>query len=417
MRVHLIVASDIGAPRSLVVDAPNEAAARQQAQTQGYVVLSAKSVGVAGLWQGIATGKRLTTANTDVPSAPKTGKGTWNLVVFTEQLRDLLQAGLSVIEALNTLKRGSPDTATHVLIQQLSQRLSEGLSLSAAMSADTAFPPLLIALVRASELTSDLPQSLTRFIDHEQRVIELRHRITSTALYPLLLIGVGGLVLLFLLFYVMPRFARIFESLSGDLPWSARAMVGWSHLLAGNQAIVLTGLAVLFAGLAAALAVPSVRSPLLSHILQWGPLRFVREPLAVYHLARWYRAVGMLVLGGIPLPQALRLTGELLPANLQDQGRAVEQAVNQGMSPSSAYVHARMATPVAEQLLRAAERTGDLGTVLERIAQFHENDVSRSLERGMKVLEPLVMLFIGLGVGIVVVLMYMPIFELASSIQ
>ena len=91
--------------------------------------------------------------------------------------------------------------------------------------------------------------------------------------------------------------------------------------------------------------------------------------------------------------------------------------VREGRSPAEAHTRAGMATPVAEQLLLAGERTGDLGTVLSRIAQFHEAEVTRGLERTMRTLEPVVMVLIGLGVGIVVVLMYLPIFELASAIQ
>ncbi len=95
----------------------------------------------------------------------------------------------------------------------------------------------------------------------------------------------------------------------------------------------------------------------------------------------------------------------------------MEAGIRDGLSPSDAHSRAGMATPVAEQLLRAGERTGDLGSVLTRIAQFHEAEVSRSLEQTMRALEPLVMVLIGVGVGAVVVLMYMPIFELASALQ
>lgn len=409
MRIRLIVVQGQGLPQPLEIDAPSIAAARQRAQAQGYAVLSGSAVGGASL--------RLVPSwwpqHTDQAPGGAHANNAWNLAVFTEQLRDLLQAGLSVIEALETLQRGSPSPVISALVQQL----RDGHPLSAAMAADTTFPPLLVALVRASELTSDLPQSLSRFIDHEQRVAELRHRITSTALYPLLLVGVGTLVLLFLLFYVMPRFARIFEGMNGELPWSARAMVGWANLLGTHQNVVLLVVLLLIGLIAVAVGIPGLRAQLQRRLLHWGPMRFIRDPLTTYHLARWYRATGMLVQGGIPLPQALSLANALLPASLQVQGRAVEQAIQQGQSPSNAHMQAGMATPVAEQLLRAAERTGDLGAVLERIAHFHENDVSRRLERSMKVLEPLVMLGIGLGVGLVVVLMYMPIFELASSIQ
>jgi len=167
-------------------------------------------------------------------------------------------------------------------------------------------------------------------------------------------------------------------------------------------------------GIAALLFSPAIRASAMARVLSWAPLR---DRLKTYFLARWYRAIGMLVQGGIALPQALHLANDLLPLALRDAGLAVERGVREGLSPSTAHARAGMATPVAEQLMLAGERTGDLGTVLTKVAHFHESEVSRDLERAMRALEPIVMVLIGLGVGIVVVLMYMPIFELASAIQ
>jgi general secretion pathway protein F len=159
---------------------------------------------------------------------------------------------------------------------------------------------------------------------------------------------------------------------------------------------------------------PSLRARAMQRLFEWRPLR---RRLRTYFLARWYRATGMLVEGGIPLASSLALTQGLLPLGLRAGGDQVAQAVREGLSPARAHARGGMATPVAEQLLLAGERSGDLGGVLSRIAQFHEAEVSRSLERSMRALEPVVMVLIGLGVGVVVVLMYLPIFELASAIQ
>lgn len=392
MRVQLTVALGRGAPKKIEIEAASQVQARAMAVQQGYAVLSSRTL--RGPW---------------LPRRPES----FDVPVFVEQLRDLLTAGLSVIEALEALRRGARGESVPVL-QRLEQRLREGKTLSDALSLDDAFPPLLIALVRASELTSDLPQSLSRFLDHEHRVIELRHRLSSTAIYPALLMGVGALVLLFLLFYVMPRFSRVFEGMGGELPWSARAMVAWSQLLGGHGAWVIGITCAACAAVATSMLSPAARARGLQALMSWAPLR---ERLRTYFLSRWYRATGMLVEGGIPLPQALQLANLLLPEALRAGGASVLQAVSEGHSPSAAHAKAGMATPIAEQLMLAGERTGDLGGVLTRIAQFHDAEVSRSLERGMRALEPIVMVLIGVGVGVVVVLMYLPIFELASAIQ
>lgn len=397
MRVQLSVAQGKGVPHRIELEAVSLAEARQQAVSQGYAVLSCRP---AGMSLALLT-------------APRRSGKPLDVAVFIEQLRDLLVAGLSVIESLEALRRGTKGASAGA-IERLERQLREGKTLSDALATDAVFPPLLVALVRASELTSDLPQTLSRFLEHEQRVTEVRHRLVSTAIYPALLIGVGSLVLLFLLFYVMPRFARVFEGMTGDLPWSARAMVAWSQALAAHGAWWLGGLLVIGLAFVGALSSPTLRTRLIQRLLAWGPLH---ERLTTYFLSRWYRATGMLVQGGIPLPQALSLSNGLLPASLRAGGQAVVQAVNDGLPPSAAHVRAGMATPIAEQLMLAGERTGDLGGVLTRIAHFHESEVSRTLERTMRALEPVVMVFIGLGVGLVVVLMYLPIFELAAAIQ
>ena len=336
-----------------------------------------------------------------------------NIAVFVEQLRDLLVAGLSAIEALEAL-RGDSDPRASAEINALIGRLRSGQTLSAALEADTHMPQVLVALVRTAELTSDLPQALTRYLDHERRSRELSHRLLSLAIYPTLVMAVGAGVLLFLALYVMPRFSVIFAGMSGDLPWSARAIVGWSSWLAQHQAAVLVAAVLGVAAIASAVAMPTVRAWLLRRMLDLSPLR---TRLRTYFLSRWYRTTGMLLQGGIPLPEALKLSLAVLPPALRTGGAAVERAVRDGWSPSEAHRRGDMTTAVAEQLLRAGERTGDLGRVLMRVADFHDAEVTRQLERGMRALEPLVMMFIGLCVGTVVVLMYLPIFELASAIQ
>jgi len=396
MRVDLQVVSGRDAPQTVSFEARSQHDAVAQAAQLGYSVL-ASAPSVAWL------------PRTRIGQRP-TGL---DIAVFVEQLRDLLKAGLSVVEALETLRRGLEGSAA-ASVATLERQLREGKSLSEALAGSGSFPALLVALVRASELTSDLPQTLDRFLEHEQRVAEIRHRVASTAIYPLLLVGVGSAVLLFLLFYVMPRFSRVFEGMHGTLPWSARAMVGWGEFLRASGGWWLGGALVLVVAAAAVLATPAARSEAAQRLLQWHPLRI---RLRTYFLARWYRATGMLVEGGIPLASALGLANGVLPHALRASGDAVEQGVRQGLSPAEAHARAGMATPVAEQLLRAGERTGDLGAVLSRIAHFHEAEVSRSLERSMRTIEPVVMVLIGLGVGVVVVLMYLPIFELASAIQ
>jgi general secretion pathway protein F len=336
-----------------------------------------------------------------------------DILIFLEQLRDLLVAGLSLIEALQAVRSGAP-SSIQARAAFIVERLREGQAFSTALLAEGSFPLVLVALVRTSELTSSLPQALSGFLDHERRARELRHRVVSLATYPLMVIAVGVSVFAFLAFYVMPRFAVIFQGMTGSLPWSARAMLAWSTWLAAHRLGSLIGVALGIGSIAAAVIMPTARAWTLQWLLDFAPLR---TRLRTYFLARWYRATGMLLQGGIPLPEALSLSQVVLPVALRPGGAAVERAIRDGHSPAEAHRRGSMTTPVSEQLLRAGERTGDLGGVLTRIADFHEAEVTRQLERAMRTLEPVVMTLIGIGVGVVVVLMYLPIFELASAVQ
>lgn len=399
MRFRLDVVQGRNAPQTMLLEAGSIEEARLHVQQQGFTVLSCKPQG-SNPFEAKRLGK------------PSQRAILRDLVIFIEQLHALLQAGLSLIEALDTLRKGAKGPWAEI-IGQISTHLRQGQTLSSAMERQTSFPSLLIAMVRSAEMTSDLPQALTRYLEHERRTEQVRHQVTSVALYPVLLMGVGGAVMMFLLLYVMPRFARVFESMN-NLPWSAKAMVTWSHLLKAHGFELLVAIALTAMMLVSLLAIPAYRSKLVSRVLGIGPLA---RHLRIYFLARWYRTIGMLVEGGMPLPESLHLANEVLPLAVRPSGLAVEHAMRQGRSPSDAFTQMDMATPVAEQLLRAGERSGDVGLMLVRAAEFHETEVAKSLDKAMRIIEPVVMTVIGVGVGVVVVLMYLPIFELASAIQ
>lgn len=388
----LTVTQGRGAPRQLEVEAADRDAAVAQAKNLGFHVLGGESHG--GTWWP-------SRARTELP----------DVALFVEQLRDLLQAGLSLIEALEVIARSTPNSTK---VRDLRARLLEGQRFSSALETVGQYPAVLIALVRAAELTSQLGHALDRYLDHHKAVAELKHRVQAVAIYPALLLIVGTLVLAFLAFFVMPRFAMVYEGMTTELPWAAKAMVAWASWLKGDGTWwpVAAACGLLVAG-GLMYATPA-RAQLLLAALR---LPAIRDLVTAHFLARWYRATGLLLQGGIPLPDSLELTNTLLPAYMQHSGLRVKAAVESGLSPSAAYAANGMATPIAAKLLAGGERSGDLGGVLTRIARFHELEVTRRVERVMRTMEPAIMVLIGVGVGMVVVLMYMPIFELASAVQ
>ncbi len=346
---------------------------------------------------------------------PRAGRAAFPLLAFSRELLSLLQAGLTLTESLDALLEKEPRASVRDTLSRLVEDLREGRSLSQALERQpAAFPALYVATIRASEKTGDLPESLERFVSYQSQADQLKRTVISASIYPLLLVGVGGLVALFLLVYLVPRFSVIYGDMGGELPWASRLLLGWGSLIAGNQ---LTAGAVLAASIAAVVAALSSRR---SRSLLARPLwriRAVRDRLQVYYLGRFYRTVGMLLKSGIPALTALEMARGMLPALLEPGVGFARSRVRDGESMSAALGAAGLTTPIAARMLRVGERTGQMGEMFERTGRLCEEEVARWLDWFIRLLEPLLMVFIGAIIGVVVLLMYMPIFELAGTIQ
>ncbi len=343
------------------------------------------------------------------------GEGKFALTQFAQELRSLLDSGVSLIEAVETLAEKESRTATRQVFERLAGMLAEGRTFSAALEADgAAFPPLFVATVRASERTGDLSEALGRFVAYRQQQELVRGRLINASIYPLLLLAVGSLVILFLLAYVVPRFASVYADIGGDLP----LMSQW--LLAAGTALDRHALA--FALGAAGLITALVLAARTRAAAAWfgaalWKLEFVASRLLTYQLARFFRTCGMLVRGGVPVVTALAMSEGLLQAHLRPALRAAVMRVREGQPLSAALEAQRLTTPVIQRMLRVGEKTGDLGVMMERIAVFYDAEAERAAEWVTRLVSPLLMLAMGLVIGAVVILMYLPIFQLAEQVR
>jgi general secretion pathway protein F len=277
-----------------------------------------------------------------------------------------------------------------------------------------AFPPLYVASVRAAEKTSDLPESLTRYVGYQERLEGVRKKLTAAAIYPALLLILGGAVTLFLLGWVVPRFAAVYEGNLERLPLASRLLMEWGGLIqhhaleAGIAALALLVMAL------HVLSRPGARAAISRRI--WR-LPGVGEKLRVFQLTRFYRTVGMLLSGGIPAVAALDMAHDLLHPELRARLDLAARDIREGKPISLAMENAALTTPVASRMLRVGERSGRMGEMMEAIAGFHDEEMNRAVDWFTRLVEPLLMAAIGLAIGVIVVLLYMPIFELAGSLE
>lgn len=397
---ELVVRTVQGEVRIIDLGAANDHEARTLAARDGLQVLACTARGRSG-----PSGDRVATAS-------RLGIDIAN---FSFELSSLMAAGLSVVESLRTLAANETAPQRRQAIQDIVKGVSEGLTLSAALQRSPGrFPPLLVATVSASEQTGDLSTALRRYAEHQLTLKALRDKVVGAAVYPALLLAVGMLVVVFLLAVVVPKFAVLIESSRQELPWSSRLLMSWGSFAAGHAwEIALVGLLLLVAFVLVGRQVLRGEGKVawIDAIPVLGPT------LRQFRHAQLYRTTGMLVRGGIAAPRALQLGATLLGEADRQRLSAAVQAVHEGRSLSHALEHAQLADPIASSMLAVAERTGALADILERIALFHEARLQRSVELTSRLFEPLLMIVIGLVVGAIVVLMYLPIFDLASSLQ
>ena len=396
----LVVRAPTGVVRNLVIRAGDATAARALAMQDGLQVLGCTP----------RAGSGRPTTRTFVERRHRL-----DVATLSHELASLLAAGLSVVESLRTLAAKETVSARQATLLAVVKGVSEGLPLSAALELQPSrFPPLLIATVSASEQTGDLSTALLRYAEHQQSIKALRDKVVGAAIYPMLLLAIGCLVVLFLLGVVVPKFAVLIESTRRELPWTSQLLMTWGRLAAAHSLAlgvgVLTGLAALFMGVRQV-----VRTGGRARWIEAVPL--IGPTIRQFRHSQMYRTTGMLVKGGIAAPRALQLGANLLGEEDRTRLARAVTLIHEGRSMSSALQEARLADPVAASMLAVAERTGALAEILERIAGFHEARLQRSVELTSRLFEPLLMVVIGLVIGAIVVLMYLPIFDLASSLQ
>jgi general secretion pathway protein F len=380
---------------SLELQAANAALAAEEVRKQGLSLISLQSRGMTLPFLG--AGKRFPTT------------------LFSMELMSLLEAGLNLVEALQTLaeKEGGGERAE--VLSGILAAINRGEPFSQAVAGfPQHFSPLYVATVKASERTGNVREALGRYIAYQQELDRVRKKIVSASIYPAILMIVGALVIGFLMLYVVPRFAKVYEDMAGTLPFFSRLLLGFGNFV-GNHALVLGFSAlVLFTAGAWAFSRQEVRSWL--HTQLWR-IPALGARMKVYQLARLYRTAGMLLNAGIPAVKALEMVRELLAAHLRPGLMRAKTMIEQGQPMSAALAAAGLATPVAARMMGVGERSGDMGQMFTQIARFHDDEVARFIDWFTRAFEPLLMAVLGVSVGAVVVLMYMPIFELAGSIK
>lgn len=336
-------------------------------------------------------------------------------VSFLQELASLLRAGLGLVESLQVLLRKEQRETSQRVLSQLLDAIRAGHTFSAALAQHPAiFDDVLVATIRASETSGNLLPATERYLQYRREMDQVKRKLMSTLLYPITLSIVGMAVMVFLLMYVVPRFSLIFEDIRRDLPLFSRLLMHLGGWINTYQRSLLIALALLVSAMTFMAATPQGRRWLLAPLLLIPA--FARRQ-RYFALSRLYRSLALLLGSGIALLQSLNMVRGGVAARFDRQLAACAVKLQEGYGIAHSFNEQGLATEVAASLLAVGEQSGDLSACFHRIADFHDEDNERWLERFSRLFEPLLMLGIGIGVGGIVVLMYMPIFELASALQ
>lgn len=388
---------------------------RQPGVTARVRVTAADAAQVAAAL-GVAP-RQLVAVREVAPRAPTRAatRGRLSVRFFSQELAVLLDAGIPLAEALATLEQKEFNPAVARSLGDLRAALVDGQSLSAALVAQPAvFDELFVSVVRANERSGSLAAALRAHARHRAWAEGLQSKLVSALIYPALLLLVGSAVMLFLLVFVLPRFEGVFGGGTASLPWASQWLYSLGGVGARHPAVAVGLWAALPLLALAAWRHPAAQAHLT--VLAWR-LPVLGPRLRVLALAGTYRTLGMLLQSGVPVLAALRLVQGAAPAALRPGFGAAAQAVSEGRRLSDALDGQGLATPVAQRMLRVGESSGELAQMLERAAAFHDEELERLSDWIRQALNPLLMAGIGVVIGAVVVLMYLPIFDLIDQIQ
>ena len=387
------------------IEAAEVAAVVARLQDRGLIPIRVGAATVEGKAKA-AAGSRLS-----MPSMPSLGRrvGQKDLLIVTQELSTLLEAGLPLDRSLGTLVELADKPELKAILSDVLQSVRGGKSLAEAMAKHPFFPGLYINMVRAGEVGGFLDTVLERLLEYLEQSQELRDEARAALAYPVILTGAMSASILVLLVYVLPKFSSLFEGMGKTLPFSARMVMGLSDAIRGYWWL---GLALL--GLLVFAVRYWVRTPRGSLTWDQTKLRLpvVGDVVRKMEVAKIARTLGTLLKSGVPMVQALGIVKEIAGNQMVARSLAeVEVGVREGEGVSEPLARSGVFPPLAVQMISVGEDTGKLDDMLLKVAGYFDREVKVRIQQFTRLLEPVLILVMGLAVGFIVVSMLSAIFS------
>ena len=385
-----------------VVDGGSEGEIRDRFANQGFLVYSIKP---KGKFDALTTGARKSRSKkVDLEK----------FLIFNQQFVTLIRAGLPILKSLDLLATRLTDEKLSPFITAVRDEVRIGTSLSDAFAKQGAFPPIYVSSILAGEKSGSLVDVLDRYVTYQRRNLAVKKKLIGALIYPVLLIVLVIGLVGFLVTYVVPQFAELYSSMDAKLPSLTVYLIAIGTTAHDYVLLLIT---IIFGGGSGFYFWSKTESAqeTIDRIKMRTPI--AGQIWVKYQVAQFSRVLSTLLLGGIPLVQALETAGQSVGTKLLEKSLAkVRQSVREGNSLSGSLAETKMFPELSIDMIEVGESTGALPAMLGSVAEFYEDDVQTRMAAALSLIEPAIMIGMGIFVAFVLVALYLPIFSLSDSI-
>jgi type IV pilus assembly protein PilC len=340
-----------------------------------------------------------------------------SLQVFSRQFATMIEAGVNVVTALVVLEEQTDDKYLAAVIAELRADVEEGALLSQAMSRHPkVFSRLFVAMVEAGEAAGVLDQVLDRVAFQIEKETQIKRRVKGAMLYPIMVLTFATLVLIGMLLFLVPIFEKIFSDLGGELPALTKAVVAASDLLRERWYVIFPLMIASVFGVRRLKRTEKGRQ-VWDRIKLRIPMR-IGQVVRKVAMARFSRTLSTLIAAGVDIIKSLEITGSTAGNWVVEEALAgVRAKVHEGVPIAHPLAENPVFPPMVSQMVRIGEETGELEKMLGKVADFYEDEVDASIQSLTSIIEPLMMIAVGMMVGVIIIAMYLPMFKLLTLIK
>jgi len=392
-----------GAQSNGEVEGDNKAAVAANLRGKGFTVLDVNEI-------------KIGFAQRDILSAMQRVKPK-DLTIFSRQFATMVNSGLSMLRCLYILEEQTENKKLAGVIGQIKDDVEAGISLSDALAKHPkVFSKLYVSMVAAGELGGILDAVLNRLAMQLEKDDSIRRAVKSAMVYPILIASFAIVVLMGMVLFLIPIFAGMYNDLGGKLPALTRVMVSLSNVVKGDWFIVFPGIIGVIWGIRYLKRTPQGTA-------NWDRAKLhipmgIGEIIRKLAVARFSRTLGTLITSGVPILQALEITGQASGNTvIENAMTSVQTSVKEGQSITAPLEKASVFPAMVTQMIAVGEETGSLDAMLGKIADFYEDEVNASVKALTSILEPIMMVGVGAIVGLVVISMYLPIFNMMNIVK